>query len=126
MSAAIAVAVGLLTGVLSGCGVGGGSLLMLYLTMVSGMAQYQAAGINLLYFLACAPAALWTHAKNGLIEKQAVCWCVAAGVPAAAAASLLAAHVDTGLLRRAFGVFLLAVGVKEVFAKRKEGGVDEN
>ncbi len=119
MSALLAVAVGLATGILSGCGVGGGSLLMLYLTLFAGMGQYQAAGINLLYFLACAPAALWAHLKNGLVGKKAALWCIAAGVPAAVAASLLAAHMDTGWLRRVFGLFLLCVGVKECFAKRK-------
>ena len=119
MSALVAAAVGLATGILSGCGVGGGSLLMLYLTMLAGIAQYQAAGINLLYFLACAPAALWSHSKNGLIERRPALWCVAAGIPAAFAASLLAARMDTGRLRRAFGIFLLCVGIKECFAKRK-------
>ena len=62
MSALLAVAVGLATGILSGCGVGGGSLLMLYLTLCAGIGQYQAAGINLLYFLSFAPAALAGHA----------------------------------------------------------------
>lgn len=119
MSAVIAAAVGLATGILSGCGVGGGSLLMLYLTLLAGVAQYKAAGINLLYFLACAPAALWAHYKNGLIDKRAALWCIAAGIPAAIVASLLAAHMDTSWLRRAFGVFLLAVGLKECFAARK-------
>lgn len=119
MSALLSAAVGLVTGILSGCGVGGGSLLMLYLTMLVGMGQYQAAGINLLYFLACAPAALWSHIKNGLVEKRAALWCIAAGIPAAAAACLLAAYMDTDWLRRAFGVFLLAVGIKECFARRK-------
>lgn len=119
MSALLSAAVGLATGILSGCGVGGGSLLMLYLTLLAGMGQYQAAGINLLYFVACAPAALFSHIKNGLVEKRAALWCIALGVPAAVAASLLAAHMDTGWLRRAFGVFLLCVGVKECFAGRK-------
>lgn len=124
MSAVWAAAVGLATGILSGCGVGGGSLLMLYLTLFAGVAQYTAAGINLLYFLACAPAALWAHYKNGLIERRAALWCIAAGVPAAIAASLLAARLDTGLLRRAFGVFLLVIGAKELFTKRKQVGTD--
>ena len=119
MSTLLSAAVGLATGFLSGCGVGGGSLLMLYLTLLAGMGQYQAAGINLLYFLACAPAALWSHIQNGLVEKRAALWCIAAGVPAAAAASLLAAQIDTDWLRRAFGVFLLCIGFKECFAKRK-------
>ena len=62
----IAVAAGLLTGILSGFGIGGGSLLLLYLTLFAGVDQYQAGGINLLYFIACAPAALYSHIKNGL------------------------------------------------------------
>ena len=48
-----AFVVGLLTGVLSGCGIGGGSLLLLWLTLVQDMPQFTAGGINLLYFLAC-------------------------------------------------------------------------
>nr|WP_297178512.1 sulfite exporter TauE/SafE family protein [uncultured Agathobaculum sp.] len=119
MSAGIAAAVGLLTGVLSGCGVGGGSLLMLYLTLCAGFGQYQAAGVNLAYFLACAPAALMGHAKRGLIEGRAVRWCVLAGLPASVLAALLAAHMDTGWLRRAFGLFLLCIGAKELLAGRK-------
>ena len=92
--------VGLLTGILSGFGVGGGSLLMLYLTMFAGVQQYAAGGINLLYFIACAPAALWSHVKNGLVERPAVLWCTLAGLP---------------------GVLLLYIGVRELRAGRKKG-----
>ena len=110
----IAVAAGLLTGILSGFGIGGGSLLLLYLTLFAGVDQYQAGGINLLYFIACAPAALYSHIKNGLVQKDAVKWCVAAGVLTSIAAALAAARMDTGWLRRAFGVFLLYIGAKEL------------
>ncbi len=44
-----AFVVGLLTGVLSGCGIGGGSLLLLWLTLVQDMPQFTGGGINLLY-----------------------------------------------------------------------------
>ena len=118
----IAVAAGLLTGILSGFGIGGGSLLLLYLTLFAGVDQYQAGGINLLYFIACAPAALYSHIKNGLVQKDAVKWCVAAGVLTSIAAALAAARMDTGWLRRAFGVVLLDIGAKELFTKRKQSG----
>lgn len=119
MSAVLAVAIGLLTGILSGFGIGGGSLLLLYLTLFEGTGQYQAGGINLLYFLSCAPAALISHCKNGLIEREAVKCCVPAGVVTSVLAALLAARVDTNLLRRAFGVVLLYIGVKETFLRQK-------
>ena len=108
-----AFVVGLLTGVLSGCGIGGGSLLLLWLTLVQDMPQFTAGGINLLYFLACAPAALVSHLKNHLIDRGAVKFCV----PFGAITSLLAS-----LLRRLFGVLLLYIGAKELFTKRKNPG----
>ena len=103
-------------------GIGGGSLLLLYLTLVAGMSQYQAGGINLLYFIACAPAALWSHIKNGLVEGRAVKWCVLAGVLTSVAAAFFAARMETDWLRRAFGVLLLYVGTKEIMAKGQKRG----
>lgn len=116
------ILVGAATGVLSGFGIGGGTLLLLWLTMVSGMDQLHAGGINLAYFIACALPALWYHLKNGLIEKKAALWCILAGVPACILASLLAARMDVTLLRRFFGVFLLGIGFRELFFKSKKGG----
>ncbi|MDY3619269.1 sulfite exporter TauE/SafE family protein [Agathobaculum sp.] len=120
MTVFIAVLVGLATGVLSGFGIGGGSLLLLYLTLFGGVSQYQAGGINLLYFIACAPAALVSHVKNGLVEKPAVKWAVLAGVPASVLAAFAAANMDVSWLRRLFGVLLLYIGCKELFTKRKQ------
>lgn len=42
------------TGVLSAFGIGGGSLLLIYLTSFAALDQHQAQGINLLYFLPAA------------------------------------------------------------------------
>lgn len=105
---------GAATGVLSGFGVGGGTLLLLWLTMVDHMDQLRAGGVNLLYFVCCALPALWGHWKNGLIEKKAALWCICAGLPACIAASLLASFLDVTLLRRIFGIFLLVVGFREL------------
>lgn len=111
------VIVGAATGVLSGFGIGGGTLLLLWLTLVSDMNQLQAGGVNLLYFVCCALPALWSHFKNGLIEKQAALWCIIAGVPACILAAIAAAYIDVTLLRRIFGVFLLFIGFRELFSK---------
>ena len=86
--------IGLGTGVLSGFGIGGGSLLILYLTSFAGVNQYVAGGINLLYFIFCAPAALVSHTKNKLIEKNAVIFCTIAGVFTSVGASYLASAID--------------------------------
>lgn len=114
--------VGAATGVLSGCGVGGGTLLVLYLTAVAGLEQYQAGGVNLMYFLACATPALVSHARRGRVEWQGVVWCLVLGIPAAIAAGAVAGQLDVGLLRRLFGVLMLYVGIKEVFARKPNEG----
>ena len=116
----IALIIGTLTGIVSGFGIGGGSLLVLYLTAFMGMAQHTAGGINLLYFIGCAPAALIGHIRQKSVVWQAVIWCGIAGVVAAIPTSLIAADIDTDLLRRLFGVLLLYIGVKELRTKEKQ------
>jgi len=109
-----AFAVGLVTGLLSGCGAGGGSLLMIWLSLFAGMSQYAAQGINLLYFLPCSAAALVSHLKNRLVELRALAPAILAGCAATAAASLAATALDQGLLRKLFGLFLLCAGLREI------------
>lgn len=119
LSAVCAVAAGLVCGVLSGYGIGGGSLLMVWLTAVLSAQQRDAQGINLLYFLPTAAASLIFHAKNRMLEWKAVIPAAIAGCVTAALGALLAAWVDTALLRRLFGGFLVLVGLSEIFCKSK-------
>lgn len=116
----VAILVGLATGIISGFGIGGGSLLVLYLTAVVGIEQYAASGINLLYFLACAPAALVSHIRGKRVVWSAVVWCTLAGLLTSAAAAYVASLVETDLLRRLFGGLLLYIGVRELFCKKQE------
>lgn len=113
----IAALAGAVTGVLSGFGVGGGSLLLIYLTAVAGLPQPMAQGINLLYFLPTAAAALPAHFKNGYVEKRALLPAIAAGLACSALAAWAATALDVEILRRCFGVFLLVIGGRELFRK---------
>ena len=112
--------VGLVTGLLSGFGIGGGTLLMIYLTGFAGVQQYTAAGINLLYFMFCAPTALVSHVKNKLIEWKSVLICAGIGGAASVVTALIASAADMSLLRRLFGGLLLYVGIGELFHKKAE------
>lgn len=117
LSPVLAVAAGLVCGVLSGWGIGGGSLLMVWMSAVLSMEQTAAQSINLLYFLPTAAAALILHAKNRVIAWRAVLPAALAGALTAAPAAWLAAGLDTVLLRRLFGGFLILVGLSEIFLK---------
>lgn len=106
-------------GVLSGFGVGGGTLLLVYMTAFAGLDQQLAQGINLLYFLPAGLLALPAHWKNGYVRRDLLLPAVAAGLLAAGAAAWLATSLDTGLLRRLFGGFLILVGAAELLGREK-------
>lgn len=108
---------GLVCGVLSGLGIGGGTLLMVWMTAIVGIEQRAAQGINLLYFLPTAACALIFHIKNRLIRWKLVIPAAIAGCATAALTSWIATAIDTQLLRKFFGAFLLLVGLTELFGR---------
>ena len=111
----IAALAGAVTGVLSGFGVGGGSLLLIYMTSVKEIPQALAQGVNLLYFLPTAATALPSHFKNGVVEKKALLPAIAAGLACSALTAWAATALDVGLLKKCFGAFLLLIGLRELF-----------
>ena len=106
-------------GILSGWGVGGGTLLLLVMTLFLGIDQRTAQGINLLFFLPTAVGALLCHAKNGYLDKPTLKSAIPAAVLAAAAGAWLATAIDVELLRRPFGIYLLFSGLSLIWPKKK-------
>ena len=113
----IAALAGAAAGVLSGFGVGGGSLLLIYMTSFAGVPQTLAQGINLLYFLPTAATALPAHFKNGYVEKKALLPAICAGLACSALTAWAATALDVEVLRRCFGAFLIVIGLRELFKK---------
>lgn len=118
MSFVIALLAGLATGVLSGFGIGGGTLLLIYMTSFAHLDQDLAQGINLLYFLPTAATALIGHKKNGYLRKEAAWPAILCGLAGTALAAWAATTLDVEVLRKCFGVFLLFVGLHELFRKK--------
>lgn len=111
---------GAAAGVLSAWGVGGGTLLLLCMTLLLGVEQTEARSINLLYFLPAAAASLHRHRKNGCLDRRALRAAIPVGVISAAAAALLSTCVDTALLRKPFGLFLLFAGLSSLLQNAKK------
>ena len=111
--------VGLGAGILSGFGVGGGTLLLLYLTAFAGVPQNLAQGVNLLYFLPTAATALPAHFQNGYLDKKTAVPAILAGLAGTAVAAWAATGLDVELLHRCFGAFLLFIGLRELLAQKK-------
>ena len=107
-------------GFLAGIGVGGGSLLIMWLTLVIGMAHAQARIINLLFFLPSAIVASVFRWKQGKLEFQKVLPAIIAGCIAAAIFSYISLQIDVTMLKKLFGGLLLFTGIRELFYRPRK------
>ena len=112
--------VGSVLGFLAGLGVGGGSLLILWLTALLGMDTQTARAINLLFFLPSAFVSCCFRKKQGTLNLKQLIPAMAAGCIAAGIFSFVGLNLDTSLLKKLFGGLLIVTGIRELFYKQKE------
>lgn len=113
--------IGAALGFLSGLGVGGGSLLLLWLTLVSGMEQSEARLINLMFFLPCAIVATafrWKHTKP---DWPLTLWTAASALLGAYLGNVLGGLLNMGLLKKLLGALFILSGLRELRMWKKTG-----
>ena len=116
----IAVTLGVLFGILSGLGTGGGSLLILWLTLILNVPQLEARAINLLFFIPSALIACIFHWKQGRLRIKKVLPEIIAGSLMSGIFTFLSAEMDLQILRKLFGILLLVTGLRELLYKSKK------
>lgn len=116
----ISILVGAALGFLSGLGIGGGSLLILWLTLIENMAPYAARGINLLFFLPCALVAGAFRWRQGAIPFRKIWPAILSGCAAALFFSIFSTRLDVTVLKKLFGGLLILTGLREIFYRPKE------
>ena len=111
--------IGFLSGIISGMGIGGGTILIPSLVLLSELPQQQAQGINLVVFLPVSIVALITHYRKGNIDFSFAKLIIFGGVIGSLIGSLLAIKINPDNLKKCFGIFLLIIGVYQLFQKKK-------
>ena len=119
----LTVLISFASGIISGMGIGGGTLLIPALVFIVGTKQQIAQSINLIVFIPSAIAALFVHLKKRNIEKGLFLKLSITGCAGAAVGSLLAVNLDSGNLKRYFGIFLFIMGIYEIASKNKTKGM---
>ncbi len=109
--------VGLAVSLLSGLGIGGGGLLVIYLVFFEKAEQLKAQGINLLFFVVSSLFALSFHMFKRNIPWEFVALLAAVGTIGAYFASVFAMKIDTELIKKLFGIMLAASGTIAIFKK---------
>lgn len=118
----VSVAVGILFGFLAGLGVGGGSLLILWLTLIVEVDPFTARCINLMFFIPCALIASIFRRKQGTLPLKKLTAPILCGAVLAGIFSFLSVCIDTAILKRIFGILLLVTGVRELLYRPKKTG----
>ena len=110
----INILTGFFSGIISGMGIGGGAILIPTLIIIEGISQQLAQGINLTYFIPTAIISLFVHIKNKNVEFKTARIIGGCGMAGSVLGSLVAVSVRGEILRRMFGIFLLAIGIYEI------------
>lgn len=109
--------IGFLSGIISGMGIGGGTILIPSLVFFTNLTQQQAQGINLIVFIPVAFIALIIHYKEKNIEFKHAKWIILGGIFGAVIGSFIAININSNNLKKYFGIFLLFIGIYELFKK---------
>ena len=112
--------VGTLLGFLAGIGVGGGSLLVLWLTVVLQTEPSAARSINLLFFLPSALIACAFRLRQGKLKVKPLLPAILAGCISAGIFSVISTALDVPVLKKLFGVILLIAGLRELFYRPRK------
>ena len=114
-TAAFSILVGGVLGFLTGLGTGGGSLLLLWLTLVLGMDPLTARAVNLMFFIPAAVTASIIRFRRGGIPFQKIILPALTGCLTAAACTWAGRHMDMEYLKKIFGILLIFTGLRELF-----------
>ena len=112
--------VGLVLGFLAGLGVGGGSILILWLTIFAGIPQNDARAVNLLFFLAAASSVSIFRWKKGSLEIKTILPAVLCGCISAALFSWLGGNAPPAVIKKIFGCLLIITGVRELLYRPRK------
>ncbi|WP_058486425.1 TSUP family transporter [Defluviitalea phaphyphila] len=116
----ILIIIGILSGFISGMGIGGGTILIPSLTIFAETSQHMSQSINLIYFIPTAVAALIIHIKNKIIKKEILIFLIIGGVFGALLGSSIANYLESIILKKLFAIFLFFMGIVEIKKTKKE------
>lgn len=110
------VLIGLVSGIVSGTGMGGGTILIVLLTFVMGMEQHVAQATNLIFFIPTSIVAIIVNLKNKNIDIPLAIIISVFGILGAIIGANISINIDVGILRKCFGIFLAIIAINEIYS----------
>ena len=105
---------GMISGIVSGLGMGGGTILIIILTNFLGIDQHTAQASNILFFIPTSIAAILVHLKEKDLDMKLIFKMAPVGALGGAFGSYISSKIPSENLRKYFGIFLLLIGMYEI------------
>ena len=125
----IKILIGLLSGIVSGTGMGGGTILIFLLTIICNVDQHVAQATNLIFFIPTSIVAIIVNLKNKNINLKLGIYIAIFGILGAIIGANIAVYTDVNMIKKYFGVFLVIIVFHEIysiFKNYKKGKNDNN
>lgn len=110
------VLIGAIAGIVSGTGMGGGTVLILLLTAFCGIEQHIAQATNLIFFIPTSIVAIITNFKYKLIDKKIAVTISIGGIIGAILGAIASSKTNVEALRKYFGIFLALIAIWEIYS----------
>lgn len=117
---------GILAGIASGLGLGGGTVLILILTFFVNVEQHTAQAINLIFYIPTSIVAIIVNLRNKIVDKKLALTISIYGVVGAIIGAILANKTGVQNLRKYFGIFLVIIAIYEIYSYFKEYIIKNN
>ena len=114
------ILIGAISGVFSGIGMGGGTVLIVLLTIFVGLEQHMAQATNLIYFIPTAISAIIGNYKEKNIDTKLARMISFYGIIGAIIGAGISINTDVEKLRKYYGIFLIIIAVHEIYNLIKE------
>ena len=109
------ILIGVISGIVSGLGMGGGTILILCLSLLMGKDQHIAQGANLIFFIPTAMVAIFINQKNKFIKWKIALIITIFGIIGTIIGANISINLDTKKLKLFFGIFLLGIAIFEIY-----------
>lgn len=111
----IEILIGIVSGIISGTGMGGGTILIFLLVYVLGVDQHIAQATNLVFFIPTSIIAIIINLKNKNIAVQSAILVSVFGILGAIIGANISIKIDVNILRKCFGIFLAIIAIHEIY-----------
>lgn len=114
------ILIGAFSGIFSGIGMGGGTILIFLLTTFAGLEQHIAQATNLIYFIPTAISAIIVNYKEKNIDIRLAIFISGFGIIGAIIGAKISVNIDVEKLKKLFGIFLAVIAIHEIYTLFKE------